>query len=124
MPELTMGPRDEAFLISEANGFRSRDAITLKQSTAVYQPGSVVVLLAGKYELATATNLSDGDDGLAGDLAIVARYTDATLGDADAAAITADAEVKDSELVLDASIDVDDVVPLLAAKGIKVRGTI
>lgn len=124
MPELTMGPRDEAFLISEANGFRSRDAITLKQSNAVYQPGSVVVLLAGKYELATATNMDDGDDGLAGDLAIVARYTDATLGDADAAAITGDAEVKDSELVLDATLDVDDVAPLLAAKGIKVRETI
>ena len=119
-----MSPRDEAFLISEANGFRSRDAVTLKQSTAVYQPGSIVVLLAGKYELATATNLDDGSDGLAGDLAIVARFTDATLGDADAAAITGDAEVKDSELVLDASIDVDDVVPLLAAKGIKVRDTI
>lgn len=124
MSELIMTPRDEAFLLTEANGFRSRDAITLKQSTTAYQPGSVVVLLAGKYELATATNLDDGDEGLAGDLAIVARYTDATLGDADAAAITADAEVKDSELVLDASLDVDDVAPLLAAKGIKVRETI
>jgi hypothetical protein len=119
-----MGPRDEAFLLSEANGFRSRDAITLKQSTAVYQPGSVVVLLAGKYELATATNLDDGSDGLTGDLAIVARYTDATLGDADAAAITADAEVKDSELILDPSLTLDDVKPLLASKGLKARETI
>lgn len=124
MPELVMGPRDEAFLISEANGFRSRDAITLKQSASPYLPGSVVALVAGKYELATATNLDDGADDLAGDLAIVARYTDATLGDADAAAITGDAEVKDSELVLDGSIDIDDVVPLLAAKGIKVREAI
>jgi len=124
MPELVMGPRDEAFLITEANGFRSRDTITLKQSVSPYLPGSVVALVTGKYELATATNLDDGDEGLAGDLAIVARYTDATLGDADAAAITADAEVKDSELVLDASLDVDDVAPLLAAKGIKVREAI
>lgn len=124
MPELTMGPRDEAFLISEANGFRSRDTITLKQSNAVYQPGSVVVLLAGKYELATATNMDDGDDGLAGDLAIVARYTDATLGDADAAAITGDAEVKGSELIFDASLTLTDVKPLLMSKGIKVRETI
>ncbi|MGQ5718855.1 head decoration protein [Pseudochrobactrum asaccharolyticum] len=124
MPELTMGPREEAFLISEANGFRSRDAIALKQSNAVYQPGSVVVSLAGKYELATATNLDDGDDGLAGDVAIVARYNDATLGDVIAAAITNDAEVKNSDLVLDASINVNDVAPLLAAKGIKVRETI
>ena len=124
MPELIMTPRDEAFLLTEANGFRSRDTITLKQSVSPYLPGSVVALVTGKYELATATNLDDGDEGLAGDLAIVARYTDATLGDADAAAITADAEVKDSELVLDGSIDIDDVVPLLAAKGIKVREAI
>jgi len=121
MPELIMNPRDEAFLLTEANGFRSRDAITLKQAESPYFPGSVVALVSGTYELATATILDDGEEGLAGDLAIVARYTDATAGDAVVAAITSDAEVKDTGLTLDGSLDIDDVAPLLAVKGIKVR---
>ena len=42
MTVLTMGPTDEGFIISEANGFRSRGVRTLK-SGSVYEPGSVVV---------------------------------------------------------------------------------
>lgn len=121
MPELVMGPRDEVFLLSEDNGFRSRDEITLKKSADIYKPGTIVVEVAGKYEVATATNLDDGEGGLVGDLAIVARYADATEGDVAAAAVADDAEVKDIELIVDASLTVADLKPLLRNKGIKVR---
>lgn len=123
MPEMIMGPREEAFLLSEAKGYRSRDAVTLKKSDDIYRPGTVVVAVADKYELATATNLDDGADGYAGDVAIVSRYADASLADEVAAAITSDAEVKGSDLIFDASLTLDDIEPLLAVKGIKARKT-
>lgn len=118
MTEYTMGPRDEGFLLSEANGYQSRDEITLKKSANIYQPGSIVVLISGKYELATALNIEDSV------AAIIARLTDATEADVSAAAITSHAEVKDTELVFDDSLELSDVTELLADQNIKVRKAI
>lgn len=113
-----MGPRDEGFLLSEANGFQSRDEITLKKSVNIYQPGTIVVLVAGKYEVATALNIEDSV------AVIVARRTDATEADVSVAAITSHAEVKDTELVFDDSLELSDITELLAAQNIKVRKAI
>jgi len=133
MTALTMGPVDEGFLISEANGFRSRGARTLK-SGAVYKPGSVVIaehveddevyVPTGKHILATAAAITDYGSAADLDVAIVLRGTDATAAAAVASVIDADAVVRDSDLVFGAATDVTDVAAALAAKGIKVNAAI
>lgn len=132
MTVLTMGPADEGFIISEANGFRSRGVRTLK-SGSVYEPGSVVVaeheddsgsyVPTGKHVLATASDIETwGAVDL--DAAIVLRRTDATGGAAEASVIDCDAEVNSDELTVGEDTDLDDVAAALAAKGIKVREAI
>lgn len=131
---LTMGPVDEGFLLSEASGFRSRDAVTLK-SGSVYKSGSVVIaeftesvagsgnfnVRTGKHVLATAALLAaySTDEAV-----IVARRVDATAADKAAGVIARDAEVKDSELTVGAATTVADVEAALAARGIIVREAI
>lgn len=134
MAELTRRPLNEGFLLSEANGFRSRETVTLKAGSA-YQAGSVLIAeyveavadsgnfntATGKHILATAALVVAYSTVSA---AVLCRYTDATDGAVDAAVIARDAEVKDTELVFGADTDVDDLRAALEAKGIAVRAAI
>ena len=129
---LTQGPLDEAFLISEAPGHRSREVVTLK-SGAKYQAGSV---LAAEYDAGTPQNgetpaippAPTGYYVLASDTAldgaVLCRTTDATDEATDAAVIARDAEVKDSELVLKSGTSLAEATAILAATGIIVRKSI
>jgi hypothetical protein len=113
-----MRKRDEDFLISEGNGFISRDEIVLASDPTPYESGHVVVKGGSKYsKLASDTTLTGS---ITDDVAIVARYVDATAADRPAAAITRTAEVLKDALVVDV-LDVDDVIPSLAASGIIAR---
>jgi hypothetical protein len=143
MATLTRRPLDEGFLLSEANGFRSRAAVTLKAG-ADYDAGSVLVAeytqsepgdpdaeppvqasgydtATGKHVLATKALLDAYETD---DVVILCRRTNATEAAVDAAVIARDAEVKDSELIVGAATTVDDVKAALTAKGIIVRAAI
>jgi hypothetical protein len=124
-------PRHPAeFLLSEANGNRSRDVITLASngSTAIaYEAGAVLALVTatGKYVYYDNAG-SDGTEAAA--TVLYEGVTVPATGDLKAVAITRDAEVKADSLVFDPSLSggtlttaIAAAVVDLAAKGIIVR---
>ncbi|CUW87487.1 head decoration protein [Agrobacterium genomosp. 2] len=121
--EFVQRPVDEGFLISESNGYQSRDTITLKSGRA-YDAGSVLIAelhgddeATGLYVLATkALVLASPEAGLV----VLARFKDATAASQPAAAIVYGAEVKDTELVVGAATTVADVAAGLAINRIKI----
>lgn len=108
------------FIISEANGNRSRDNVTLV-SGAVVLAGQVlgIITSGGKYDKYDNQD-SDGTQAAA---AISINDADATLGDLTIAVISRSAEVNGDELVyLTASpTDVTGAIADLKALGIVVR---
>lgn len=115
---------DEAFLLSEANGFRSRGTVKLKAGAA-YQAGSVLKAeetTVGGVTTATGFHvLSDGSDAK---LVILCRYTDATAEATEAAVIESDAEVKPGELTFKqptTPVKTKAGLATLALAGIKAR---
>lgn len=109
------------FIISEANGNRSRQNVTLTSGQDL-EDGAVLgkVTSGGKY-VEYDNNASDGSQAAAG---ILIGKGDATAGDLAVAIINCDAEVNGEELLWsDSSPDTHEaagVVDLLAL-GIKVR---
>lgn len=130
--EFVQRPVDEGFLISESNGYQSRDTITLKAGAA-YQPGTVlipeatvtpgdegepdVVTLSGLHVIATAARIAATPDL---GLVVLARFKDATAANQPAAAIVWGAEVKDTELVVGAATTVADIAAGLLINRIKI----
>ncbi len=106
-------------ILSEANGNRSRDAVTIKEGEDL-KAGAVL----GKI---TATGLyvayDDGgtDDGRRTAVAILYADCGATDGDTVATAIVRDAEVNGEELVFASGVDEDGAVTDMASVGIIVR---
>ncbi|MBN9022213.1 MAG: head decoration protein [Rhizobiales bacterium] len=111
------------FLMTEANGRRSRETITIASGAGIIAPGTVLgkVTASGKY-VASAVGASDGSQNPS---AITIYGADATSADVDVAAIVRDAEVNGHCLVYHADRDqpaekaAADVA--LAAIGIIVR---
>lgn len=124
-------PRHPAeFLLSEANGNRSRDVITLASngSTAItYEAGAVLALVTATGKYVYYDNA--GSDGT--EVAAAVLYEGVTVpatGDLKAVAITRDAEVKGDSLVYDPSLSGGTLTTAVAAaavdfaaKGIIVR---
>lgn len=110
------------FIISEANGHRSREVVTIKQGE-VLSAGAVI-------SLQTSTNKYIGyqnDETALAAKAILFDNVDATDGDVEAVAIVRDAEVNGSDLQWETSEDTGDrdaAVTDLATVGIIVRGSI
>ncbi|MBK8908485.1 MAG: head decoration protein [Rhodospirillales bacterium] len=121
MTVLTEGRYTAEFLVSEANGARSRDVVTIA-SGEVLEPGTVLgkVTASGKYvELNPA-----GADGSEAAAAILYEGVDATAGDATRTALLRDAEVNGAEIVWPDGITAPDkttAIGELAALGILVR---
>lgn len=92
-----------AFLLSEAQGQRSRDNITIAGGTGIVSPGSVLgrVTATGKY-VVSAAGASDGSQVPA---AINFYGADASAADAEVSAIVRDAEVNGHCLVYHADRD-------------------
>jgi hypothetical protein len=89
-------------VISEANGQRSRETVTIVAG-ADLEPGSVLgkITASGKYTL-----YDDGNgDGSQTAVAILLAFADASGADASAAVLMHDAEIKKSLLVWHASAD-------------------
>ena len=91
------------FLMTEANGQRSRETITIASGAGVIAPGTVLGKLtaSGKY-VASAVGASDGSQNPA---AITIYGADATSADVDVGAIVRDAEVNGHCLVYHADRD-------------------
>ena len=104
------------FLISEAEGTRSRDVITVANSVAL-EAGTVLgkVTASGKYKLHDPSK-SDGTENAAG---ILLAAVDASGGDASGVAILRDAEVDTGALTfIDAISGANKTAALAALAGL------
>lgn len=126
MSTLTEGPHAAEFILSEANGQRSRENVTLEggfTDAGVIVAGTVLGKLTsgGKYVISP----NSGADGSQTGYAILLNDTDVTDADVVAAVIARDCEVNGDCLTYDDSVD--DVTKTgtkntqLAAVGIIVR---
>lgn len=123
MSTLTEGRVTAAFILTEANGLRSRDHAVVASGAGKVDSGAVLgkVTASGKF-VPHAPAANDGSETAA---AILYSAVDATDADAGAVIVARDAEVKKDELVLNAATDTDNekaaVYAALASKGIIVR---
>jgi len=95
MATLTEDFHDGGFVVSEANGTRSREVVTLLAGQA-YKAGTVLgkITASGKYTVYDPANL-DGSETPAG---VLRGAVDATAADAPGTALVRDAEVNAAEL--------------------------
>lgn len=101
-------PGTACYLVSEANGTRSRDVVTLAQGHNC-QPGTVLskVTVTGKYVPVDPTNgTGEGEtpDGSHIAVAVLFAAVDATAGDKPAVITARDAEVEAAALIWPAAI--------------------
>jgi len=91
------------FVLSEANGGRSRDTITIVSGAGVVKVGTVLgkITASGKYTPSPAT----GADGAQTGAAVILYEVDATSADVAVAAIVRHAEVNKNLLVYEATVD-------------------
>ena len=103
MTVLIEGLHPGAFLMSEANGQRSRENIIIESGAGIIAPGTVLgqVTATGKY-IASAVGAADGSETPA---AVNIYGADASASDAPVSAIVRDAEVNGHCLVYHADRD-------------------
>ncbi|WP_232829300.1 head decoration protein [Tropicimonas sp. IMCC34043] len=122
----TMAPRALAFLLSEANGNRSRAVATIASGAGVLDAGTVLgkIAASGKFTASPAAETA-GIEGAEVALAILAYGVDATGADVDVTVVDRDAVVKAACLIHDASVDDTTRIAAKAAEldavGIRVR---
>lgn len=116
MAVLTEARHAGEFILSEANGMRSRDNVLLKQGNGLLPAGMLLAIDTGKYVPAAAAATA---------VAVLIYPTDTTDADVKAAAIVRDAEVNGKVLSYAADVDTDPEkatkATQLAAVGIIVR---
>lgn len=122
----TEGPRNLGFLLSEANGSRSRSVKTIASGEGVLKPGTVLGAQTadGKLVVSPVAEV-EGKEGAETATAVLAYGADATSADVEAVVLDADCEIKGADLVYEASVD-DNAkkaakAAQLGAVGIKVR---
>lgn len=101
-------PGTACYLVSEANGTRSRDVVTLAEGV-VRNPGTVLgkVAATGKYvpvDPANGTGEGETPDGSHIAVAVLFAAVDATVGDKPAVITARDAEVEAAALIWPAAI--------------------
>lgn len=118
MTTLTEGRHPGEAILSEANGQRSREAITIESGENL-APNTVLgrVTASGNYVAYDETN-SDGSETAA---AVLFDAVDATGGDAAGVAFVRDAEVFSGALVWKGGVDETGGITDLAGRGIIVR---
>jgi hypothetical protein len=123
MATLTEGRVTAAYILTEANGMRSRDAAKIASGAGKVEPGTILgkVTASGKY----VPHAPAANDGSQTAVAILYAAVDATDADALCVITARDSEVKGPELVYAAATDTqgekDAVHASLAANGIIVR---
>lgn len=100
---LTEGRHTAECILSEANGQRSREVITVLSGEGVLVVGTVLakVTASGKYVAAVAS----AADGSQTAVAVLLEQVDATSADAEALVLARDAEVNGNTLTYDSSVD-------------------
>lgn len=123
MPTITEGRVTAAYILTEANGLRSRDAAKMASGAGKVEPGAVLgkITASGKF----VPHAPAANDGSQTAVAINYAAVDATAADAACVITARDSEVKKDELILNAATDTDAekaaVYASLAANGIIVR---
>ena len=114
MAAQTLGFRTAEFLVSESNGYQSRDEVTITTADANWPAGTVLALVAGDYKVYEGdTTVSGGAD------AVGILYEGIGTGETDKRTIiNANAEVNLAHLTV---TDATGLAASLAALGIKVR---
>ena len=120
MTILTEGARTADFLVSEANGYRSREAATVDATGGALEPGTIlgIVTASGKYVRHDAGAV-DGSEAEAG---ILFEGIDAV--EDERTVIVRDAEVNEAHLTYEAGADqaqIDVSNAALRGLGITVR---
>ena len=122
MTTVTMTQRAAEFLVSEASGTRSREAVTIASGNTILA-GTVLgkITASGKYKAYD----NDAADGTQAATCIAYDDVDASAGDALATVIVRDAEIDQSKLVWGAAVttqaEKDAAYVDLAALGIIFR---
>ena len=126
MTVFTEGRHAAEFVLSEAEGTRSRDTVTLLggfTGATTLKAGTVLgkITSGGKYVASAAS----GSDGSQTAVAVLLYPADISDGDVEAAIIARDAEVNGNCLEYEATVDTDNEIAAkatqLAAVGIIVR---
>lgn len=114
MTTLTEKMHEGEAILSEANGHRSRDNVTMLSGSGVVKAGTVVgkITASGKYQPSPATDANGS--GVAN--AVTIADVDATSADAVVAVIARDAEVNGDFLTYEATVD---TAPEIAAKAVQ-----
>lgn len=123
MTTLTEGRHTAEYILSEAEGHRSRDNIKIASGSGIVKSGAVLgkITASGKF----VPHAPAANDGSQNAIAINYARVDATAADVVAAATTRDSEVRAAALELNAATDTDPekaaVYASLASVGIIVR---
>ena len=126
MDTLTENPRNLAFILHEAAGTRSREVVTIAAGAGILEAGTVLgEITASEKFTASPEAVTVGVEGAETATAILGYRVDATAEDVDAVVVDADAEIKASLLIFEATVD-DEAkqaikVTQLRAVGIKAR---
>ena len=105
MTVFTEGRHAGEFLMSEANGFRSRGRAVIKAGSGVFQPGTVIgAITAGKHAPSPDTE-QVGIEGAEVATAVTIYGGDATTVDVEVATIERDAEINLSATTFHVSVN-------------------
>ena len=126
MATLTKGQSNASFIVSESNGFRSRDDVTVTvPASTTYAAGTILgkITASGKY-VRHAAGATDGSEDEAGILYETLANTTGSGVDNASVSFARDAEVNGSELTYEVGADGAQVTAsnlALKALGIIVR---
>lgn len=103
MTVFTEGRQPGEFLLTEANGQRSRENITVASGAGIIAPGSIlgIVTASGKYVLSPDT----GADGSQTAVAVALYGCDATSADQQIVVVRRDAEINGKMLTHHATVN-------------------
>lgn len=108
MTVFTEGRHPGEFLMSEANGWRSRGKAVIASGTGVFEPGTIVGIITASKKYTTSPNAEvEGVEGAEVAKGITLYGGDATSADVEVAIINLDAEVNAAKLVYDDSVNDD-----------------
>lgn len=103
-----MGPRNLDFVLSEANGNRSYDTVTIRSGAGKLQPGTILGRVTADKKFTASPNAEvAGIEGAETAVAVLAYGVDATSADVEAVILARDAEVKKHFLIAHASVNDD-----------------
>ncbi|KPB01366.1 head decoration protein [Ahrensia marina] len=107
MSTMTERARDLEVVLSEANGYRSRDTITIAAGAGDLDAGTVLGQVSSSKEYVPAD--PDAVDGSEVAAAVLLYRTDASVNSAKAVALVRDAEVKKPVLIFGAGFTTDEL---------------